>query len=125
MLTPDLINAVKEYAKRLTQKVTFVLSEPKTPAHEDREELVSFLNDLAATSENLELTTSANPLLSSDLSFTLKADSHDTGIVFSGIPGGHEFSSLVLAILQAGGGSELQIDASIIALLKGVVGNHL
>ena len=120
MLTPDLINAVKEYAKRLTQKVTFVLSEPKTPAHEDREELVAFLNDLAATSENLELTTSAHPLLSSDLSFTLKADSHDTGIVFSGIPGGHEFSSLVLAILQAGGGSELKIDASIIALLKGV-----
>ena len=43
MLTPDLINAVKEYAKRLTQKVTFVLSEPQTPAHEDREELVAFL----------------------------------------------------------------------------------
>ena len=41
----------------------------------------------------------------------------DTGIVFSGIPGGHEFTSLILAILQAGGHT-LKLDEGIQKLVK-------
>ena len=37
------------------------------------------------------------------LTFELIGDGEPTGVLFSGIPGGHEFASFILAILQAGG----------------------
>lgn len=36
-------------------------------------------------------------------SFTFKRSGQETGIVFAGIPMGHEFTSLVLVLLQVGG----------------------
>lgn len=47
----------------------------------------------------------------------IDGESNDTGIVFSGIPGGHEFTSLILAILQAGGHT-LKLDEGIQKLVK-------
>ncbi len=49
----------------------------------------------------------------------MQADGVDTGIRFSGIPSGHEFNSLILAILHASG-TPLKLDDSVKKLIAGV-----
>ncbi len=105
-LDTDLLAAVTQYATEMTKQVTFVLG---TGTHEKRAELEEYLADLASTSEHIELKVDEHISLRSPMSFTLLSDGEPTGITFSGIPGGHEFSSLVLALLQAGGRA-LKID---------------
>ena len=56
------------------------------------------------------------------LQFDILKDDSPTGIRFRGVPGGHEFSSLVLAILNASGKGKLpdQMVQSRIAALRGL-----
>lgn len=115
MLTQDLINAVKSYSEKMTKTVTFVLGAGE---HEKRAELVDFLTQLTAATPKLVLSEENDTSLPSAISFKLVVEEKDTGIIFSGIPGGHEFSSLVLAFLQAGG-SELKLDESLQQLIRG------
>ncbi|PIE44756.1 MAG: alkyl hydroperoxide reductase subunit F [Gammaproteobacteria bacterium] len=116
MLTPELLAGVKQYADDMTKTVTFVLN-PGT--HEKRGELEKFLADIASVSDKITVTTSDSPKLRSAVSFTLLADGEATGIVFSGIPGGHEFTSLVVALLQAGGRA-LKLDQAVQAKIKAI-----
>ena len=53
------------------------------------------------------------------MSFTLSLDGADSGITFTGIPGGHEFNSFVLAILQLGG-SDLKLDENIKSIISSI-----
>ena len=79
----------------MQKNLTFVV---QTGEHSKREELVTFLSDIASVSEKLNVEErDTNGELRSAISFLLEADGEDTGIRFSGIPGGHEFNSLVLA----------------------------
>lgn len=117
MLTNELLNAVAAYCKNMQRSVTLVL---QTGEHEKKQELYEFLAKLVEASDNLSLEqVDTQGVLSSPISFGLKVDSEYTGIQFSGIPGGHEFNSLILAILQSGG-SELKIDDAIQSWLKNV-----
>ncbi len=115
MLTPDILQTLQTYAERLVRPVTFVL---QTGEHDKREELKGFLGQLVSVSPQLSLV-EADAGLRSPVSFALQADGADTGIVFSGIPGGHEFNSLVLAMLQAGG-SEIRLDDGLKAMVAAV-----
>jgi len=54
-------------------------------------------------------------------SFTVNRVGSDMGIRFAGIPMGHEFTSLVLALLQAGGHPP-KVDASVIEQIKALQG---
>lgn len=116
MLTPDLLAGVKQYASEMTQKVTFVINPGQ---HDKRAELETFLNDLASISTNIDVKISDSPKLRSAVSFTLLSNDEETGIIFSGIPGGHEFTSLVVALLQAGG-RPLKLDESIQQRIKAI-----
>lgn len=117
MLTNDLLQAVKGYTASMTKTVTFVL---QSGEHGKRSELVKFLNDIASTSENLKLEErDVADHLRSPISFLLEADGDDTGIRFSGIPSGHEFNSLILAILHASG-TELKLDDSLKTLVQNI-----
>ncbi len=117
MLSNDILQALKGYTEQMNTAVTLVL---QSGDHEKRAELVDFLTQFTSVSDNLTLehrdTTSA---LRSPISFSLEAAGKATGIIFSGIPGGHEFNSLVLAVLQASG-TELKLDNTLQALLKRV-----
>lgn len=106
MLDQQLLDAVKSYTAQMTKPVTLVLN---TGEHQKKAELEQFLTQLVAVSDLLSLQQRQHPQLTSPISFTLEVDSEPTGVVFSGIPGGHEFSSLILAILQASG-SALKLD---------------
>ncbi|MGB0867161.1 MAG: hypothetical protein ACPGSC_11665, partial [Granulosicoccaceae bacterium] len=107
MLTPEILEAVKSYAANMRSKVTFVV---QTGEHSKRAELLQFLSSLAATSDNLELQErDTGGQLRSAVSFALEVDGEPNGIQFSGIPGGHEFNSLILAILHSSG-TEMKLD---------------
>lgn len=117
MLNQDIINALKGYMKDLKSDITFVV---QTGEHEKRAELIEMLTQLTTTSPRITLEESdRSDALRSPVSFLVQANGKDTGIKFSGVPGGHEFNSLVLAILQAGG-SKLKLDESIQNMVKKV-----
>lgn len=74
-------------------------------SHGDRSQLREFLEAVASTSLKIHVSDSvlSSPIPVSDL----LRDGKPTHIRFSGIPTGHEFSSLVLAILNADGKGKL------------------
>ena len=119
MIDKSLLDAIKSYSEKMTRPITFVLGSGE---HSKRAELIDFLTKIAGTTDKINFdATATDDSLPSPNSF--KVVSHvdgaltDTGIVFSGIPGGHEFTSLILAILQAGGHT-LKLDESIQKLIK-------
>lgn len=115
-LDQAMLDTVRQYFTALSRDITLVLAPGD---HSKRDELKTFLAQIVATSPRLSLQEAADPALTSPISFKILADGTDTGIIFSGIPGGHEFSSLILAILQAGG-SALKLDESIQTLIRAV-----
>jgi alkyl hydroperoxide reductase subunit F len=117
VLTKEILQALKGYTESMQKNVTFVV---QTGEHSKRAELVSFLSDIAGVSDKLSIEErDTQGKLRSSISFLLEADGADTGIRFSGIPGGHEFNSLILAILHASG-TELKVDDSVKSIVKAV-----
>lgn len=79
---------------------TIVLS-MRPSQHPKQGELRELLTDLAAVNPYIELREEG---AASDIpSFRVLRGEHSTGICFDCIPGGHEFTSLVLAVLNAAG----------------------
>ena len=116
MLTPELLNAVKSYTANLTDTVTLVL---QTGDHSKRAELASFLTDFCSVSDKLQFEQRDEPSLRSAMSFLLEVNGKASGVQFSGIPGGHEFNSLVLAVLNAAG-TPIKLDDSIQNIVKNI-----
>ncbi|MFW2178384.1 MULTISPECIES: alkyl hydroperoxide reductase subunit F [unclassified Moraxella] len=114
-LDQSLLDAVKSYSERMTRPITFVLGAGE---HPERAALVDFLSQVASTTDKIMLSQDVDATLS-PMSFKIVSQDKDTGIVFSGIPSGHEFTSLILAILQSGG-SELKLDEGIQAIIKNI-----
>lgn len=103
MLDEALKSQLKELFQKLDRSVTLRC---ESGAHPARAELREMLNAVAAQSEWIQITEAPGD---NGARFALLADGEETGVVFQGVPGGHEFSSLVLAILQAGGAT-LRLD---------------
>lgn len=115
MIDKSLLDAIKSYSERMTRPIEFVLGAGE---HAKRAELVEFLTQVAGTTDKINLSSELDGNLS-PMSFKIRTQDSDTGIVFSGIPSGHEFTSLILAVLQAGG-SELKLDEGIQNLIKNI-----
>lgn len=99
----------------MQNSVTLVV---QTGEHSKRKELLDFLIGIAEVSENITVV-ERDEGLRSPISFIVEADHVATGIQFSGIPSGHEFNSLILAILQSSG-TALKLDESIQNIVKNV-----
>ncbi|GAA4852118.1 alkyl hydroperoxide reductase subunit F [Paenibacillus vulneris] len=56
-------------------------------------------------------------------SFSVNRAGEDTGVVFAGVPLGHEFTSLVLALLQASGRPP-KVEQNLIDQIKGIRGEY-
>ncbi len=97
--------------------VTLVLQQGE---HPKRGELVQFLSDFVSVSDKLQFEQrEMSGLLRSPITFVLEVEGQLSGIHFSGLPGGHEFNSLVLAVLQAAG-TPLQLDESLQQIIRSV-----
>ena len=117
MLTNDILNALKGYTENMKKAVTFVL---QIGEHPKRQELKDFLTHIASVRDKLILEErNIDTTLRSPISFLLEADGEDTGIRFSGIPSGHEFNSLILAMLQAAG-TDIKLDNSLKNMLQSI-----
>lgn len=97
MLDQALLTQVKGIFASLEANYTFDVH--VAPAHENREELLELLQEVASVSDHLSVQVSAGE----GLSFDLLKEGEPTGIRFRAVPGGHEFSSLLLAVLNADG----------------------
>lgn len=99
MLDANLKQQLQTYFGNLTHKVeiTAYLNES-----DKSREMLELLQDLAGVSDNISLTEQRDTAERSP-SFKLNRPGGNIGVQFAGIPMGHEFTSLVLAILQVGG----------------------
>ena len=99
MLETSILDQVRSIFQQLESRYTFHIT--YSPAHEQAQELIDFVNDVAGCSDKLSclVTSTDEPRLE----FTLLKEGEETGIKFRAIPGGHEFTSLLLAVLNADG----------------------
>lgn len=89
-----------------------------SPQHENRQELTEMLADVAECSDKI----SYQMREGKNLEFSLLKDGEPTGIRFRGVPNGHEFTSLLLAILNSDGKGKNFPDASICNRVKALKG---
>jgi len=112
MLDASLQAQLKAYLERVTQPVELVASLDDRPASQEMREL---LEEIAGLSDKISArfdgTDERRP------SFSISRVGHDMGVRFAAIPMGHEFTSLVLALLQAGGHPP-KVEADVIAQIQ-------
>ena len=96
MLDHAMIEQLKSVFKDLASDICLAYSETD---HSKNTELVAMLEDVAGTSTKLSV--AKLDQASQVPYFEIHKDGEPTGIAFKGIPGGHEFTSLILAILNA------------------------
>lgn len=80
-----------------------------------------FLNDFATTSEHINV--EFYDAEGDTLAFDILKDSEYTGITFRGIPNGHEFTSLLLALLNADGKGKNLPDEGIVRRVRALQGD--
>lgn len=110
MLDANIKAQLKGHFEKITNPVEIVAS---IDDGAKSAEMLSMLRDLASLSPQLSLIESREDPHRKP-SFALNRAGQSIGIRFSGIPMGHEFTSLVLAVLQAGGVAP-KVDAETLA----------
>lgn len=97
ILDADMQAQLKQYMELLEDEITLKLSVGEDKASED---IASLAEELAALSPKISI---EHTVLERTPSFSINRGSEDTGVSFAGVPLGHEFTSLVLALLQVSG----------------------
>jgi alkyl hydroperoxide reductase subunit F len=110
---------LKAYLDRVTQPIELVASLDDRPASAEMREL---LEDVAGLSDKITLRLDGQDARRP--SFNISRAGQDMGIRFAAIPMGHEFTSLVLALLQAGGHPP-KVDADTIEQIKSLDGDFV
>jgi alkyl hydroperoxide reductase subunit F len=105
MLDAAILEQLAIHFSGLQSDFTLALSPSQ---HPKQEELRSMLESLASTSPKIQFVETGTPV--KDVRFDILRNGVPTGIRFRAIPGGHEFTSLVLAILNADGKGKLPDD---------------
>ncbi|HEY0214069.1 MAG TPA: alkyl hydroperoxide reductase subunit F [Paenirhodobacter sp.] len=98
MLDANIKSQLKSYLERLTRPVVIVAS-PNDSAKSA--EMMALVADIAELSD--KVTVDATGSAERRPSFALTSPGQDISLTFAGLPMGHEFTSLVLALLQTGG----------------------
>ncbi|MCQ4288626.1 alkyl hydroperoxide reductase subunit F [Pseudomonas stutzeri] len=98
MLDTNLKTQLKTYLEKVTQPFEIVAS---LGDGEKSQEMLALLEDIASLSDQITLRTDGDDARGP--SFALNRIGGNISLRFAGIPMGHEFTSLVLALLQVGG----------------------
>jgi alkyl hydroperoxide reductase subunit F len=97
MLDANLTQQLKTYLVNIRQPIELVASLGDDAKSGELERL---LNDIAALSDDISVVRKED---ARKPSFMIRRAGTDIGVRFAGLPMGHEFTSLVLALLQVGG----------------------
>lgn len=102
MLDENIKEQLKSVYSVLENEVTLVVARS---SHESQRDMLALASDLASTSEKIHVEEADENSSSPKLS--LKYKGAPMGVTFLGVPGGHEFTSLVLSILHVDGKGKL------------------
>ncbi|MHB0852211.1 alkyl hydroperoxide reductase subunit F [Stutzerimonas nitrititolerans] len=118
MLDTNLKTQLKAYLEKVTQPFEIVAS---LDDGEKSREMLSLLQDIASLSDKITLKTDGQDARKP--SFALNRIGGEISLRFAGLPMGHEFTSLVLALLQVGGHPS-KAAPEVIEQIKGIEGEY-
>jgi NADH-dependent peroxiredoxin subunit F len=118
MLDANLTAQLKDYLEKVTQPIEIVASLDDSAKSTELHELLA---QISALSDMITLVRRDDN--ERKPSFTINRVGTDIGVRFAGIPMGHEFTSLVLALLQVGGHPS-RTAQDVIEQIKGLDGNY-
>ncbi|CAN7585353.1 alkyl hydroperoxide reductase subunit F [Phenylobacterium sp. LjRoot225] len=116
MLDNGLKAQLKGYLQNLAMPVELVASVDDGPKSR---ELLELLNDIAGQNDKVTVVTNGEDARRP--SFEIRRTGTDISVAFAGLPMGHEFTSLVLALLQVGGHPP-KVDAIVIEQIRALEG---
>ncbi|ERS92165.1 alkyl hydroperoxide reductase subunit F [Halomonas sp. PBN3] len=116
MLDDNLKTQLKAYLAKVTQPFEIVAS---LDDGAKSKELHGLLTDIVGLTDQITLKLDGQDARRP--SFAINRPGEETGVVFAGLPMGHEFTSLVLALLQVGGHPPKASD-EVIEQIKGLEG---
>ena len=119
MLDDNLRAQLKQYLERLSRSVEITAY---TDDGDRSKEMLTFLGELKSASNKISVTQGGDPSKRVP-SFALATPDADIHLEFAGIPLGHEFSSLVLALLQVGGVAP-KLTEDTIEQIRSIDGTH-
>jgi alkyl hydroperoxide reductase subunit F len=117
MLEQALKDQIKNLFEGLNNQYTFQISVAKS--HPNRDELIHLLEEVASCSEKVNCTIEEG----NSLSFTILKAGKPLSVVFRAVPTGHEFTSLLLTVLNAEGIGKNLPDETIVSRIKTLRGS--
>ena len=117
MLDSQMLESVKNYIALLENPIVLKVSLDNS---EQSKEMLELLTEIANLSNLIKI---SEEKLNRTPSFSINRLHEDSGIVFAGIPLGHEFTSLIMALLQVGG-RKPKITDDLIENIKNIKGEY-
>ena len=117
MLDANLKQQLSTYLQNVTQSIEITAN---VDDGAKSAEMLALLKDIAGLTDKITLVETRDASVRTP-SFALNRAGADMGVRFAGIPMGHEFTSLVLALLQVGGHPP-KIEAEMIEQVRGIEG---
>ena len=117
MLDAGLKAQLTTYLQNLRQPITLVASLDDSKGSV---EMRALLDDVASTSDKVSVRFDGDDARKP--SFAIERAANDAEVRFAGLPLGHEFTSLVLALLHVGGHPP-RLDAEVIERIKALDGD--
>ncbi|MFS0726985.1 alkyl hydroperoxide reductase subunit F [Paenibacillus sp. 1P07SE] len=116
-LDADIKEQLNQYLQMLESDLVLKVSTGEGKSSEEMQELIDELSGMTSriTVEKADLPRTP--------SFSVNKVGEESGIVFAGTPLGHEFTSLVLALLQVSGRAP-KVDQSVIDQIKAIKGEY-
>lgn len=118
MLDADVKAQLKAYLERLVQPIELVASVDDSEGSRD---MMDLLRDVVEQSNMITLTEQRDRDERTP-SFLIRRTGSDVSVRFAAVPTGHEFTSLVLALLQVGGYAP-KLDADVIEQIRNIEGD--
>ncbi|AHK16762.1 alkyl hydroperoxide reductase subunit F [Thalassolituus oleivorans] len=99
MLDATMKQQLSAYLNNLRNPIELLVSVNDSPKSKELEELA---NEIAALNDKISVNTTSDKIGGRSPVMTIAKEGSEARVAFAGVPMGHEFTSLVLALLQAG-----------------------
>ena len=120
MLDETMKTQLKGYLERVVRPIEIAA---RADGSENSREMMALLNDIVPLSDKITLTEHRAADGERAPSFSLSSPGVDIHLTFAGLPMGHEFTSLVLALLQVGGYPP-KVERALIEQIKALDGDY-
>ncbi len=121
MLDADLKAQLSSYLERVVHPIEIVAH---TDASAKSQEMSALLQDIVSAGHGKITVVAGSDDKARKPSFDINRKGTDIGVSFAGIPMGHEFTSLVLALLQVGG-HPIKLDEKVIEQIRNLDGDYV